>query len=83
MAGALALRSGPRTLDRRVALGHTSFTIATTFRIAGDDQVIATAETVSALVDATSLTTLAPPDSLRAALQGGAAGAVTDHAAFR
>jgi acyl-CoA thioester hydrolase len=63
-------------------LGTTSFTIATTFRIAGEARVIATAETIYVLVDAGTLTKLALPDSLRAALQAGAAGAVTDHAAF-
>jgi acyl-CoA thioester hydrolase len=63
-------------------LGTTSFTIATTFRIAGHEQVIVTAETVYVLVDATTLTKLALPDALRAALQDGAAGQVTDHAAF-
>ena len=63
-------------------LGTTSFTIATTFRIAGGERAIATAETVYVLVDARTLTKLALPDSLRAALQAGAAGQVTDHAAF-
>ena len=64
-------------------LGNTSFTVSTTFRIAGEERVIATAETVYVLVDARTLTKLSLPDSLRAALEGGAAGAVTDHAAFR
>ena len=67
-------------------LGTTSFTIATTFRIAGgdrvDDRVIVTAETVYVLVDAATLTKLALPAALRAALEAGAAGKVTDHAAF-
>ena len=63
-------------------LGTTSFTIGTTFRIAGDERVIATAETVYVLVDARTLSKLALPDALRAALQAGAAGKVTDHAAF-
>ena len=67
-------------------LGTTSFTVGTAFRIAGDDRVddrvIATVETVYVLVDARTLTKLALPDSLRAALQAGAAGKVTDHAAF-
>src|SRR3954451_4515614 len=64
-------------------LGNTSFTVSTTFRIAGEERVIATAETVYVLVDARTLTKLSLPDSLRAALEGGAPGAVTDHAAFR
>jgi acyl-CoA thioester hydrolase len=63
-------------------LGTTSFTISTAFRIAGDDKVIATAETVYVLVDGRTLTKLPLPDGLRAALQEGAAGRVTDHAAF-
>jgi acyl-CoA thioester hydrolase len=65
-----------------VRLGTTSFTIGTTFRIAGDDRVIVSVETVYVLVDARTLTKLALPDQLRAALEAGAAGKVTDHAAF-
>ena len=65
-----------------IRLGTTSFTIGTTFRIAGGDRVIVTAETVYVLVDAASLTKRVLPDSLRDALQAGAAGQVTDHAAF-
>jgi acyl-CoA thioester hydrolase len=63
-------------------LGTTSFTIGTTFRIAGDEQVIATAETVYVLVDGRTLSKLPLTDGLRAALEEGAAGRVTDHAAF-
>jgi acyl-CoA thioester hydrolase len=63
-------------------LGHTSFTIATDFRIAGDQRIIATAETVYVLVDAKTLTKMPLPPDLRAALQAGAAGRTTDHAAF-
>jgi acyl-CoA thioester hydrolase len=63
-------------------LGTTSFTVGTTFRIAGETPAIATAETVYVLVDAGTLKKLALPDSLRAALTEGAAGKVTDHAAF-
>jgi acyl-CoA thioester hydrolase len=62
-------------------LGTTSFTIGTTFRIAGDDKIIVTAETVYVLVDGRTLTKLPLPDALRAGLQEGAAGRVTDHAA--
>ena len=65
-----------------VCLGTTSFTIGTTFRIAGDERVIVTAETVYVLVDGRTLTKLTLPDALRAALQEGAAGRATDHAAF-
>ena len=63
-------------------LGTTSFTIGTTFRIAGGEAVIVTAETVYVLVDGRTLTKLALPGALRDALQEGAAGRVTDHAAF-
>src|SRR3954469_239202 len=65
-----------------IRLGTTSFTIGTTFRIAGESQAIVTAETVYVLVDGKTLIKRALPDSLRAALSGGAAGLVTDHAAF-
>ena len=63
-------------------LGTTSFTIATEFRIAGDERVIVSVETVYVLVDGRTLTKLALPDSLRAALQDGAAGRTTDHASY-
>jgi acyl-CoA thioester hydrolase len=62
-------------------LGTTSFTIATDFRIAGDERVIVTAETVYVLVDAKTLTKMPLPPHVRAALQAGAAGRTTDHAA--
>ena len=65
-----------------VRLGTTSFTIGTTFRIAGQEAPIVTAETVYVLVNAETLTKLALPDSLREALSQGAAGQGTDHAAF-
>ncbi len=68
-------------------LGTTSFTLGTEFRIAGDDgpaggRVIVTVETVYVLVDGKTLTKLPLPDDLRAALLRGAAGQVTDHAAY-
>ena len=63
-------------------LGHTSFTLGTAFRIAGDETVIVTAETVYVLVDAKTLTKMPLPDALRAAMQDGAAGHVTDHAGY-
>src|SRR5262249_40833626 len=62
-------------------LGTTSFTVGTQFRIAGDDRVIVTAETVYVLVDARTMTKQPIPDALRSALEIGAAGRVTDHAA--
>jgi acyl-CoA thioester hydrolase len=64
-------------------LGNTSFTLGTEFRIAGGDgTVIVTVETVYVLVDGRTLTKLPLPDALRAALQQGAAGRTTDHAAY-
>jgi acyl-CoA thioester hydrolase len=63
-------------------LGTTSFTVGTEFRIAGDDRVIVTVETIYVLVDGRTLTKLPLPETLRAALQDGAAGRVTDHAAY-
>jgi len=65
-----------------IRLGTTSFTLGTTFRIAGAEPVIVTVETVYVLVDAKTLTKRALPDSLRTAITEGAAGQVTDHAAF-
>jgi acyl-CoA thioester hydrolase len=64
-------------------LGNTSFTLATEFRRAGGDgAVIVTAETIYVLVDGRTLAKLTLPDALREALQRGAAGHVTDHAAY-
>ena len=61
-------------------LGNTSFTIATEFRIAGNDAIIATAETVYVLVDPKTLSKLALPDDFRTALKNGAPGVTIDHA---
>ena len=62
-------------------LGTTSFTLLTEFRIAGNERVIATAETVYVHVDA-ALTKQPLTESLRAALQKGAPGVVSDHAGW-
>jgi len=64
-------------------LGNTSFTIRTEFRIAGEDRIIVTIETVYVLVDARSLTKLALPDAIRRAIEEGAAGRRTDHAGYQ
>jgi acyl-CoA thioester hydrolase len=61
-------------------LGTTSFTIGTEFRIAGEERVIVTVETIDVLVDGKTLTKLPLPDEIRVALEEGAAGRVTDHA---
>src|SRR4051812_39285592 len=64
-------------------LGHTSFTLSTEFRIAGGDgKVIVTVETVYVLVDGRTLTKLPLSGALRSALEAGAAGRSTDHAAY-
>ena len=64
-------------------LGRTSFTLRSEFRIAGEDSVIATVETIYVLVDAKTLTKIPLPDDLRKAFAEGGSGKVTDHAAWR
>jgi acyl-CoA thioester hydrolase len=64
-------------------LGNTSFTLASEFRIAGDAAIVAAVETVYVLVDAKTLVKTPLPPALRAALERGAADAVTDHAGKR
>lgn len=64
------------------SLGNTSFTLAADFRVAGDDRVIATAETIYVLVKQHTLTKTPVPPDLRSAIQEGAAEAVTDHAGY-
>ena len=63
-------------------LGNTSFTVATDFRIAGEEPVMVRAQTVYVLVDARTLQKMPLPASLRAALERGGEGAVTDHAGY-
>jgi acyl-CoA thioester hydrolase len=63
-------------------LGNTSFTVATEFRIAGEEPLIATAETVYVFVNPKTLTKIPLPDDFRAALQDGAPDVVIDHAGF-
>jgi acyl-CoA thioester hydrolase len=63
-------------------LGNTSFTVATEFRIAGTEPIIVTAETVNVLVEAHTLRKIPLPADLRAALQTGAPGVITDHAGY-
>ena len=72
-----------QVLELRIAatrLGTTSFTIGTQFRVAGEERVIVTVETIYVLVDGKTLTKLPLPDEIRVALEEGAAGRVTDHA---
>ena len=74
-----------QALELRIAatrLGTTSFTIGTAFRVAGEEGVIVTVETIYVLVDGKTLTKLPLPDAIRVALQEGATGRVTDHAGY-
>jgi acyl-CoA thioester hydrolase len=78
---------GPARFDQVVEvsvwasrLGTTSFVIATEFRIAGDEMLIATGETVYVLVDAATLTKTPLPPEFRKALEQGATGLCVDHA---
>ncbi len=63
-------------------LGTTSFTLSTEIRIAGDERIIATAETVNVFVEPHTLRKTPLPADLRSALEKGAPGAVTNHAAY-
>ena len=63
-------------------LGNTSFTLTTEFRVAGDEAIIATAETVYVLVTPHVLTKMPLPEEFRAALTEGAPGKVMDHAGY-
>ena len=63
-------------------LGNTSFTLATEFRLAGEERMLVTVETVYVLVDARTLGKIPLPADLRAALARGAPDAVTDHAGY-
>ena len=60
-------------------LGNTSFTVATEFRIAGEDLVLASGETVYVLVHPHTLVKMPLPADLRAALEKGAPGTIVDH----
>jgi len=78
---------GPARFDQVLAasvfasrIGTTSFTFTTEFRIAGDDPVICTVETVYVMVDTKTLTKQPIPADLRAAFERGAPGVVTNHA---
>lgn len=64
-------------------LGNTSFTLSAEFRVAGEERVLVTAETVYVLVTPHSLTKKLIPPELRSAMEKGAAGLVVDHAGYR
>jgi acyl-CoA thioester hydrolase len=61
-------------------LGNTSFSLRCEFRIAGEEPLLATAETVYVLVDAQTLRKLPLPDDFRAAVESAGRGLVVDHA---
>lgn len=63
-------------------LGNTSFTLLTEFRIAGEERVIVTVETVYVHVDHHTLQKSPLPATLRAALDRGASNVTIDHAAY-
>lgn len=63
-------------------LGRSSVTITTEFRIAGGDEVIASADTVRVLVDAQTMEKRGIPHDLREVLKTGAPGVVVDHAGY-
>jgi acyl-CoA thioester hydrolase len=74
-----------QVLELRVAsahLGTTSFTLRTEFRLAGQERLLATAETVYVLVEAATLHKRPLPSDFRAALAQGAPGQATDHAGY-
>ena len=64
-------------------LGTTSFTLTTEFRIAGDEELIATSESVYVHVDTHTLKKAPIPTRLRGALERGAAGLSVDHAGWK
>jgi acyl-CoA thioester hydrolase len=61
-------------------LGNTSFTLAAEFRVAGQEAILVSAETVYVLVDAKTVTKTAIPADVRATIERGAQGLYTDHA---
>ena len=63
-------------------LGNTSFTILSEFRVADQEPLIVKAETVYVLVAQHTLVKMSIPDWLRAAMERGAPGVITDHAAY-
>jgi acyl-CoA thioester hydrolase len=67
---------------RATHLGNTSFTVATDFRIAGEEQVIVTGESVHVCVEPKTLRKMPLPADFRAALERGAPGVVIDHAEY-
>ena len=63
-------------------IGKTSFTFDTDIRIAGDEKVIATAETVRVLLNSKTMAKQPISAALREAMEKGAPGMVVDHAGY-
>jgi len=63
-------------------LGNTSVTLTTEFRIAGEDKVIVTAETVYVLFDSDTMVKISLPADLRSTLENPDIDVVTDHAGY-
>jgi len=63
-------------------LGNTSFSLLAEMRIAGEERIVATVETVYVLVAAHTLGKVPLPADFRAALEQGAKGKTIDHAAY-
>jgi acyl-CoA thioester hydrolase len=80
---------GPARLDdvlevcmRASRIGTTSFTLATEMRRAATADLLVTAETTYVHVDAKTFRKQEIQPAMRAALEAGAAGQVTDHAGY-
>lgn len=63
-------------------LGNTSFTFATEFRMAGEERILATAETVYVFVEAHTLKKMPLPGDFRAAMERGVPNIAIDHAGY-
>lgn len=63
-------------------LGNTSFSLLAEMRVAGEQRMVATVETVYVLVAAHTLVKMPLPADFRVALEQGAKGKTTDHAAY-
>lgn len=63
-------------------IGRTSFTISTDIRVAGEEKIIASAETVRVVLDPKTMTKEPISAALREAMEKGAPGVVVDHAGY-
>jgi acyl-CoA thioester hydrolase len=67
---------------RTMQVGTTSFTLATEFRLAGEDRLLATVESVLVLIDERTMQKTPLLERHRQALIDGAPDTVIDHAAY-